>query len=398
MRYPLALCLAAVLLAAPVQAQQTVLAPEPAAPPAPAAAPVDPPAADRPCEERLRVDVDFLYWFLEHMRVPALLTTGAPGSGGVLGAPGTELLYGDDRPDSRHGRYIGVRFDVDYWLSDEHAVGLNLSAFFLERDSSNFTVPWGSAPLLARPYVDATDGSQKAYILAGPVPGVGVLTGAFNAYTRIELFGQDPNLLFALARGECWKLDGLAGFRFLQMRERLDITGVSKLLPDESVLLSATDHFDTFDKFFGVQAGLTGEVRCGKWFMEGKVALSIGGDDQQIRTYGNRIEQTPAVRLTQDYGVYVLPSNRGTFERGEFDFVTETQINFGCDVTRHLRARVGYSLLTWLNPVRPGDQVAPINLAQVAPGAPPFTGKPLVPFREDAFWAQGLNLGLEFRW
>jgi hypothetical protein len=371
----------------------------------PPSGPVPVPAEPCPVEacpvsagERLRIDVDFLYWFLERMRAPALLTGGTPESGGVLGRPGTEILYGDDRLESRHGRYVGVRFDLDYWFDDARTCGLDVSAFFLERDSSNFTVKWNTVPFLARPYADASDGGQQAYVIAGPSPGVGDLTGAFNAYSRIELFGQDANFLCALGRGECWKLDGLVGFRFLQMRERLDLTGVSKILPDESILLSATDHFDTFDKFFGVQAGLTGEARRGRWFVEGRTALSIGGDDQQIRTYGDRIYQTPEERLTTNYGVLVLPGNRGTFERGAFDFVTEVRLNVGCDLTEHVRARVGYSLITWLNPVRPGDQVAPVNPAEVAPGAPQFTGKPSVPFREDFFWAQGVNVGLEFRW
>jgi hypothetical protein len=349
-------------------------------------------------DERLRVDVDFLYWFLERMRVPALLTTGTPTSGGVLGEPGTETLYGDDRIESRHDRYVGVRFDVDYWLDDCRTWGLNVSGFFLERDSTHFAVNWGAVPVLARPYVDAVTGTQQSFIIAGPAPGVGDLTGAFNAYSRIELFGQDANLLHGLARGDTWKLDGLVGFRFLQMRERLDLTGVSKVLPDDSTLISQTDHFDTFDKYFGVQAGLRGEAHCGGWFVEDKIALSIGGDDQEIRTYGNRVFQTPQEKITTDYGVLVLPSNRGVFERGAFDFVSEVELNVGYEFSSHVRVRVGYTLLTWLNPVRPGDQITPINLAQVTPGAAPFAAHPFVPFREDFFWAQGANAGLEFRW
>jgi Putative beta barrel porin-7 (BBP7) len=391
MRCLLALVLLAALMAGPAGAQEQAIVP-PLAEPLPIEG--NPPPAD----EKLRIDVDYLYWFLERLRVPALLTTGTPQSGGVPGASGTETLYGDDSLESRHNRYVGVRFDIDYWLDDTHSWGLNVSAFFLERDSSNYTVPWNSVPLLARPYVDATTGTEKAYILAGPSPGVGNLTGAFNAYSRIELFGQDGNVLYGLARGESWSLDALFGLRFLQMRERLDLTGVSKVLPDESILISATDHFDTFDKFFGAQTGLRGELRRGRWFLEGKVALSIGGDDQEIRTYGNRIYQTPQEKLTENYGVYVLPSNRGTFERGAFDFVTEVGLNIGCELTQHIRVRVGYSLLTWLNPVRPGDQIGPINLAEVAPGAPAFTGQPSVPFREEFFWAQGVNAGLELRW
>jgi hypothetical protein len=390
MRY-LCICFALVVLTTPALAQSR---------PDPNSTPFEP-SLFEPCPEiaveRLRLDVDFLYWFLERMRVPALLTTGTPDSGGALGAPGTETLYGDDRLDSRHGRYVGVRFDADYWFDDNRTCGINVSAFFLERDSSNFTVPWGSIPELARPYVNAADGSQKSIVLAGPVPG-GELTGAFNAYSRIELFGQDASLLYGLTRGETWKIDGLAGFRFLQMRERLDLTGVSKVLPDEVILSSATDHFDTFDKFYGVQVGLRGEAHRGRWFVEGKVALSIGGDDQQIRTYGDRVVQTPLTKVTENYGVLVLPSNRGTFERGAFDFVSEVGINLGYDVTEHMRVRVGYSLLTWLNPVRPGDQIAPIDLSQVAHATPTFTGQPSVPFREDFFWAQGVNAGIEFRW
>jgi hypothetical protein len=368
----------------------------PAAPTLPEGEPVE--VCTPAPQERLRIDVDFLYWFLERLRVPALLTTGTPESGGALGASGTETLYGDDRLESRHDRYVGVRFGLDYWFDDTRTWGLNASAFFLERDSSNFTVKWNTISVLARPYVDAGDGSEKAYVIAGPSPGVGDLTGAFNAYSRIELFGQDANVLYGLGAGPNWTLDALTGVRFLQMRERLDLTGVSKILPDESIMLSATDHFDTFDKYFGVQAGLRGEVRRGRWYAEGKIALSIGGDDQEIRTYGNRIYQTPQEKLTSAYGVLVLPSNRGSFERGEFDFVTEVGFNVGGELTQHIRVRVGYSLLTWLNPVRPGDQITPINLAQVAPGAPPFAGQPSVPFREDFFWAQGANAGLEFRW
>lgn len=348
--------------------------------------------------DRLRIEVDYLYWFLQRMRVPPLLTTSPPASAGVLGTPGTEELYGDGRLRSRHDRYVGVRFDVDYWLSDERTFGLNVSGFFLERDSSNFTVKWHSVPVLARPYIDANDGSAKAYVVAGPSPGIGDLSGAFNAYSRVELFGQDANLLFGLVRGDHCTLDVLAGARFLQIRERLDLTGVSKVLPDESVLTSATDHFHTFNKFYGAQAGLIGAYHWGRWSVEGKVALAIGGDDQEIRNYGDRIYQTPQLRQTANYGVYVLPSNRGNFDRGDFDFVTETTINVGCDLTRHIRTRVGYTLLTWLNPVRPGDQIGPLNLGQVAAGGPTGPAKPTVPFREDFFWAQGLNVGLELRW
>jgi len=58
-----------------------------------------------------------------------------------------------------------------------------------------------------------------------------------------------------------------------------------------------------------------------------------------------------------------------------------------------LGVRIGYTLITWSNPVRPGDQIEAINRNQpVGPVAP------TIPFRRDLFWVQGLNLGMDWKW
>src|SRR5204862_7789997 len=119
--------------------------------------------------------------------------------------------------------------------------------------------------------------------------------------------------------------------------------------------------------------------------------VAFGADDQIIRAKGDRVIHTPEQRTTFDYGLYVQPSNRGSFERIVGDFVTEWGMTLGCDWTSWLRGRVGYTLLTWRNPVRPGDQIEPLNLTGTGPA-------PTIPFRSDFFWAQGLNLGIELRW
>jgi hypothetical protein len=372
--------------------------------PPPAADGLDPcpPAAPEACPEedadKLRVGVDYLYWFLNRMRVPPLVTTGTPESGGVLGAPGTELLYGDGRLESRHGRYVGVRADADYWFGRGECVGLSASAFFLERDSSNFTVRQHTVPVLAIPYVRPS-GDPWAYTVAGPAAGGAELSGGVNVYSRVELFGEDVNLLLGLARGDGWRLDGLAGARFVQIRERLDLTATSRLLPDEAVLFGLTDHFHTFNKFYGGQLGLRGECRLGRWSLEARGTVALGADDQLVETKGDRLYQTPLVRETNDYGLFVLPSNRGSFSRTDFDVVSELRVDLGYDLTRYCRVRVGYTLLTWDNPVRPGDQIGPIDRHQVEPGGRPVSPPlPVIPFREDFFWAQGGNVGLELRW
>lgn len=365
------------------------------------ALPSSPPTAEEEGQwgSRGNLEVDYVYWFLRRMYAPALLTTGPTGSAGILGAPDTTIVHGNDRLHSRHGdRYIGVRLRGDWWLDDAQSFGLTGSAFFLERDSSNITYRQYTLTPLARPYTDATDGSQKSLIVAGVVPGIGELSGGFNAYSRVELFGQDLNALFALRTGDNYRLNGLLGGRFLQMRERLDLTGTSRLLPEENILFGLTDHIHTFDKFFGAQAGVTGEWRMGNFSIGGKATVALGIDAQEIKSKGDRVLHTPLERVTQPYGLYVLPSNSGEFQRAAFDVVTEVSFNLGWDLTRWLSLRVGYGLITWNNPVRPGEQIQPVNLTQVSPAGLSGPALPAIPFKEDFFWAHGGSVGLEVRW
>ncbi|HEX3314166.1 MAG TPA: BBP7 family outer membrane beta-barrel protein [Gemmataceae bacterium] len=348
---------------------------------------------------RLEAEADYLYWFIRSMRTPPLLTTGPAGGFAVLGQPGTQIVYGDDRLESRHDdRYVGVRFGFDWWFDEERTFALHGSAFFLERDSSNFTIPWQSAVTLARPFVDAATNTNQTLIVAGST-GLGPLTGSINIYSRTELFGQDLGGLAILSRGDGWSIAGILGTKFLQMRERLDITDTSRILPDQTTLLGATDHFHTFDKFYGGQLGLVGEFRATdrlKIRLQGTIAL--GADDQGIRTYGDQIFQTPLVRDVKNYGLYVLPSNTGDFERGDFDTVSEASVSFVWDVSRHITMHLGYSLLVWGTPVRPGDQITPINLSQVSPGGLVGPRTPQIPWKTDLLLVHGANVGLEFHW
>lgn len=345
------------------------------------------------------LEIDYLFWYLERLRVPALVTTGPSGSQAILNEPGTAIVYGDDRLPSRHDRYVGIRFRGDVWLNEEQTIGLNGTVFILERDSSNRTIGYNTISPLARPYTDAATGTQQSLIIAGNSPGIGTLIGGFNAYSRIELFGEDLNGVWELTRGPEWRLGFLAGGRFLQMRERLRLTGTSKVEPQLSEILGVTDQFDTFDKFYGVQIGLLADIHLGGRFsLSVKATTAVGGDDQMIEAKGNRVDATPGQRLTKNYGLYVLPSNEGSFERGAVDGVGELNLTLTYKVTERLSLRCGYSGLIWLNPVRAGDQITAINLSQVEPGGLVGPMYPRIPFKEDLFWAHGGQVGLELTW
>jgi hypothetical protein len=334
------------------------------------------------CEFR----VEYLTWYLSRLPVPPLATTGGTG---VVGDPGTVILRGGEL-ESRHDRYIGVRTGGEYWFGAGDRFGIDGAVTILERDSSNITYPYGSYPLLARPYVDAATSQPRAEIIAGHDPARGDLTGSINVYSRIEFFTEDVNAAVRLVRSPDAHINLLAGARFIQMRERLDVTATSRVLPAQAVLYGEADHFQTFDRFYGGQVGWSGDLRFGRFTLDGKGTLAIGGDDQIIAAKGDRVFHTPAGRQTSDVGLLVQQSNTGTFERGQFDFVTEWCVNLGYRWTDHVRTRVGYTLLTWNNSVRPGDQIDALDLTSGT--------RPRIPFRTSFFWAQGLNLGLEANW
>jgi hypothetical protein len=350
------------------------------------------------CPRRWDVTVDYLYWFLRRDRVGPLLTTGTRESLGVLGQPGTEILYPlDGELHSRHGRFVGVRTAAERWWDDCRTDGVMVDAFFLERDSSvlNLKDP-PDGLLLARPYVDAATGRQQSDVIAGPLPDGREVAGRFYVYQRVELFGEQANWVHNLDRGPAWSFDLLAGAHFLQMRDRFDVTAVSLVLPAEAELLGEEDHFWTFDKFYGGQLGGRGEWRVGRFVLSATSVTALGATDLEINAKGDRIDHDPSRRIQTTEGLFVMNTNSGHHERWRLDWMTEASAAVGVDVTPWLRVTAGYTFLYWGGPVRATGQLDAVNLSQLTGGGGP--SRPAIPFRQEAFWAQGLNVGLAARW
>src|SRR5262245_36284458 len=98
MHRQLVLAVASLALAAGAAGAQQPPPPAPVEPLPPGAVIVDGPA---PAPNRLWGEVEFLVGWLRSYHVPALVTASPPGTprdqAGVLGAPGTTVLFGDER-------------------------------------------------------------------------------------------------------------------------------------------------------------------------------------------------------------------------------------------------------------------------------------------------------------
>jgi hypothetical protein len=351
-----------------------------------------PSPADASGPDNWSATAEYVLWWLRRGQAPPIVTTSSPASQGLLGRPDTQVVYGDQGLETRHGdRFNGGRFALE-WDHPDGLFGIEGRGFILERDSTNFALKDQSS-LLALSYVDALTGAQRSAVFAGPSAVLGPLSGNFVGYSRVELFGEEVNLVAPLARQEDWRLDLLAGARFLQMRDRFHETATSLSLPAQNVLFSVMDNIQAHTAFYGGQLGLRGEYLVGRLSFQARGTIALGADDDLVRTYGTSIFQTPLVRIEAQRGLYVQPSNTGSFSRARFDAAGEVNVNVGYQLTQRLRAFVGYTFLGWADPLRAVAQVDRVVNLQ-ATGPP----RPTVPFNGDAFWAQGINLGLEVRW
>ena len=144
----------------------------------------------------------------------------------------------------------------------------------------------------------------------------------------------------------------------------------------------------------------------GAVFTEVKASLAIGGTVQTLLIDGNQFITQPG-QPTQVFrgGLLAAGSNIGRRTHGAFSFVPELTINSGVEVRRGVRLFAGYNFLLWTRVIRASEQIDRVlDVNQVPNLVPPGAFPPVVPprpaalFRQDDFWAQGVQVGVELRW
>lgn len=349
------------------------------------------------CSDRWYASVEFLWWYLKKDDIPEVLTTGPDGSSGIPGDPGVRVLYGG-AIISRHDRFIGIRPTVGYWFDNEHTMGIEASAFFLERDSSILHLKRITGNLF-RTYIDANTGELATEQFSGDLPSGITRRGSVQVYGRKEIYGEDIRGLFQLHQDESWRWYGVVGAKFLQFRNQLNIVNTGYDEPELNVLYGVEDNYYAYDRFYGAQIGVKVEKHNGPWFANCMLTCGLGGNEQRLRTDGRREVRTPLSRDVRPVGLLVQYSNIVDETRVAFSAVPELQVNLGFEPTEWFKVQLGYSFMAWTNVLRAGDQVdLVVNTDQI--NGPNYTGpaRPTIPWAESTFWAQGFSVGFEFSW
>jgi hypothetical protein len=351
---------------------------------------------------------EYLLWWLRGDRLPPLVTTSPAGTpvtaAGVLGAQGTQILFGDERVngDARSGG----RVTAGCWLDNDCRWGIEGSFFALQGLTDDFGAQSHGVPILARPFLNTTSGLADSELVAFP----GILAGSVTASERSHcLIGAEAlirkNLLTKCCDLGEVRLDALAGYRFLYLDETLAIqenlitTGITDQVP-VGTTFAVRDQFTTRNAFDGGELGLAVGLRGGPCTLDviGKVAL--GANSETVSIHGSTATALPGgpVQVFPG-GLLALSSNSGHHTESSFSCVPELDVNLGYWITSHLRLTAGYTFLYWTDIVRPGKQIdLGVNPNLLPPVLPGGQLRPAFSEQRTSLWAQGLSVGLEFRY
>jgi hypothetical protein len=355
---------------------------------------------------------EFLQWQSKKAPAPIpLITTGPPGSLGVLGANGVTVKFGGSEIDYNDWQGGRLTFGVGV---PGLGVGLESTSLWLPERSVKFLASSDAAgnPTLARPVINSNTGAETSSLIASP--------GAFSGRATIEathdLWGTELNIVRGVCATDCLSADWVAGFRYLGLEESLSISQSSTVLAGgtsgfngDIVLAGSTitigDVVQTRNEFYGGQVGAQAELCWHGLFVYGLAKVALGDMHETINLAGGSTRTSPNIAGTQAVpgGLLVLRSNTGITSRDVFAVMPEANVNFGYTIGKHFRLYAGYTFL-WINDVmRPGDQLnrqvnpteIPTSLAfgpQV--GAP----RPVLDAKHTDYWAQGWNFGLVVRY
>lgn len=351
-----------------------------------------------PAAGRMSLGVEASLWWLKSSPTPVPLITD-----GYVGDPGTNVLLGGGSLDTNPNG--GVRITAAYALRGD--AGIEGSVFYVgSRSTSRSVSSTGmrdSIDLLL-PFYDVTLGAENVTELSfSPI-----YAGSAREELQNDLWGAEINGAWALAPQGAWKLDVLAGVRYLRLRETYTFTTSSPYIPPEPTdAWNTTDSFDATNNFYGAQIGLRGRYAAGPWNVQASAKLALGAMAQSVNINGslatNDFTSFGAV-LTYPGGYLGLPSNSGDHSRNVFAAVPEVGFSVGYEVAPRLTLLAGYSFLYASDVVRPGQQInRNINPTQAVayggdpPAKPQGPAQPSFAFNNTSFWAQSVSLGIAYR-
>jgi hypothetical protein len=379
-----------------------------------------------PCgpPERIWGQVDALMWWTKELPMPPLVTTSPPGTpqaqAGVIGAQGTQVLFGNE--DLFTDPRGGGRLRLGGWLGARRWVGLELDYTVLDDAQTDFLATSVGDQILARPFFNVGENTLSSDSALVAYPNLLVGTIYIDTYSQFETFGVHllTNILCNFGcrgdegQGECsrdtgFRLDLIGGYRYIGLDEGVTIREAISTSVTPRTGFQAMDQFATSNDFQGGELGVSARYLRRRWWAEGLLKMALGRTDEQIAIDGYTqlvvppgAEDGSATLLTGD--LLALSTNIGNYSQKTTAWASEVGLTMGYQLTPQLSVKFGYTLLFLSRAIRP-DGAIDLNVNEMYipdPTSPDLVpvgpARPAVAFNDTSYWAQGFNLGLDYRW
>lgn len=363
---------------------------------------------------------EYLYWWTQGMYVPPLVTTGPSAQQpGYLDTPGTTILFGDEHIND-YGR--SVRFTVGTWLDACQTLGIEGDYYFVGTANTNYFASSNGDPILSRPFYDLSPTQADPLQIVGQnveqVASPGSIAGsvAVDAATNFQSAGV--RMLWNLCCSstcyddDCFpmwngpggrRVDFLLGYRYARLSDSLaineDLTSLQTAAPGSFLV---NDTFQTQNIFNGAELGAMWTGYRGRWLATLTGKLALGNVYEAVSIRGSTTTTQNGNTTTDTGGLLAQSTNIGDYSRNQFAVMPELGTNIGFSLTPRLRVLVGYTFVYLSRVVRPGDQIdLDVNSRLLPNDTRPPAGDmrhPQFVFRDTDFWAQGINVGLDYRW
>ena len=340
-----------------------------------------------PPPARHYVSLDALGWWVKSDHLPALVTTSPLGTpqifAGVIGQPGTSVLFGDQTVNG--GIRPGGRIQGGVWLDDnaEFAIEGHYYALATETTTfsaaSTFSTGTPTGPILARPFFnDSPLVNQQSAVLVA-FPHFFVFPVFVNVDGKIQV-KESSNIQSAGGGGRLAlnqytspvRFFLVGGYRYFNLNESLLISSISSpgVGPyPPGTQLYAFDNFTTRNFFNGGEVGLGAEGWLRRWWLGAETRLAMGNMNEILNINGQAIAQSGAFSAIAPGGLLAQPTNIGSFSQNRFALIPQVNVKLGYQVLPGLRITVGYNFTYVTRVLRPGDQVdTTVNGTQIAGG------------------------------
>lgn len=385
---------------------------------------------------------EYLGWTLKNSPVPLPLITSASFSDpipGAIGQPGTKVLLGNKSVDM--GWRNGFQLSAGITLNEVPSISIENSYFLLPKITKKSplnTTGEPGAPNFAVPIFDVTGfwglngvPGETIYILPGPLFGDPGFEGHFKLKISSLFQGAELNSCIRLGRWAGFNVEGLGGFRWLQLKEKLTFGAHTRTVPNfpfPAGFYNFKDRFKTSNNFFGGQLGIRAHYNNCNWLLESTMKVSLGVLNRRVDIHGvgetlggNLFFATEGPAQNLIGGIFAQPTNIGKHTKNTFTAIFETGLRAGYQITNCLEIYLGYNFLLISHVARPGDQMnrkinptltglADVSRATVGTGSGPIhfgvpgaAEAPSGPKEPDfhsktrLFWAQGLVAGMMLR-